>query len=859
MANCCTKSEKEEEMMINLEDASTEQKVESWLDEHPEFVQSYFARKANRSLVDSWLHSRSHARTPSGTPPPSGSSTPVRKISASEFEGRGILKPLVNVVDGQLSFLSPSEPSRKRSTAHRNRKSRLELQQLDEKEVLMELVKDISNDLDVQSLCHKILQNVSILLNADRCSLFLCQGPKEGPRFLVSKVFDVNAESKLEDVQCLEEIRIPWGTGIVGYVAETGETVNIPNAYEDARFNKEIDKKTGYTTRSILCMPIKDHDGEVIGVAQVINKTGKSTDSAFTIDDEQIFLKYLVFCGIGINNAELYERAQLEIRRNQVLLDLARTIFEEQTSLHNIVHKIMMITQSLLQCERCSVLLVDPTSKTLFAQAFDLEAKDYLQNDDDDKTVVKQRSCNNKEVRFPINIGITGHVATTGETLNIPDAYADERFDPTQLALYSQVDQVSGFTTKTILCMPIKNASGDIIGVVQLLNKVDGTPFNKNDENLFEAFAIFCGMAIHSTVMYENVNKAMAKRKVALEVLSYHAVSPLEEAIKLKEEPLPPITSLRLIDFAFDDMSISDDDTLKGCLAMLCDLKIVETFQIDYLTLCRFVLTIKKNYRPVMYHNWRHAFNVAQTMYAMLKKPSIGKYFTVIEQYALIVACLSHDLDHRGTNNSFQIKSATPLAQLYSTSTMEHHHFDQCIMIINSQGNEIFNTLSADEYNKIIKLLEASIIATDLALYFQRRGDFFKKVENRELDWSDDSSKDLLRAMMMTACDLSAITKPWLVQKRTAHLVAEEFFQQGDLEQEELHSTPLPTMDRRKKDELPQMQVGFIDAVCLPLYKAFSQFDDNLKVLKDGCRENRRQWQKLAEDHKIDCVWKKRF
>lgn len=56
-----------------------------------------------------------------------------------------------------------------------------------------------------------------------------------------------------------------------------------------------------------------------------------------------------------------------------------------------------------------------------------------------------------------------------------------------------------------------------------------------------------------------------------------------------------------------------------------------------------------------------------------------------LETLALIVACLCHDLDHRGTNNSFQIKTSSPLAQLYSTSTLEHHHFDQSLMILNSQ------------------------------------------------------------------------------------------------------------------------------------------------------------------------------
>ena len=65
-----------------------------------------------------------------------------------------------------------------------------------------------------------------------------------------------------------------------------------------------------------------------------------------------------------------------------------------------------------------------------------------------------------------------------------------------------------------------------------------------------------------------------------------------------------------------------------------------------------------------------------------------------VECLSLVIACLCHDLDHRGTNNSFQVKSCSNLAQLYSTSTMEHHHFDQCLMILNSKGNQILANLS---------------------------------------------------------------------------------------------------------------------------------------------------------------------
>lgn len=101
---------------------------------------------------------------------------------------------------------------------------------------------------------------------------------------------------------------------------------------------------------------------------------------------------------------------------------------------------------------------------------------------------------------------------------------------------------------------------------------------------------------------------------------------------------------------------MEDDDTLKACLRMFLDLDLVERFHIDYEVLCRWLLSVKKNYRNVTYHNWRHAFNVTQMMFAILTSTQWWKIFGEIECLALIIACLCHDLDHRGTNNSFQIK-----------------------------------------------------------------------------------------------------------------------------------------------------------------------------------------------------------
>ena len=100
----------------------------------------------------------------------------------------------------------------------------------------------------------------------------------------------------------------------------------------------------------------------------------------------------------------------------------------------------------------------------------------------------------------------------------------------------------------------------------------------------------------------------------------------------------------------------------------------------------------------------------------------------------------------------------------------------------------------------------------------------------------------------MTACDLGAITKPWPVQKRVARLVAVEFFQQGDLERRDLKVEPIDMMNREKIENLPSMQVDFINAICSPIYQAFSQFSEGkLQPMVEGVDLNHGEWSQLAE------------
>ncbi|CAL1590635.1 unnamed protein product [Knipowitschia caucasica] len=846
------------------------ERVEAWLDDHLDFTHSYFTRKASREMVNAWFAERVHNlqppssssstkdsppqqrshqspadptillplldnRCPSPASPAPG--TPTRKISASEFD-RPLRPIVVKDSEGAFTFLSDTERETVRGPAMGEGGGGgggglCPQAEGDRCARLLELVKEVSSHLDVTALCHKIFLHINELIAADRYSLFLVGEDSSNRKFLVSRLFDVAEGSTLEE-SCSSCIRLEWNKGIVGHVAATGQPLNIKNAYEDPRFNAEVDLITGYKTQSILCLPIKNHRDEVVGVVQAINKKC-GEDCAFTDQDEKDFSAYLAFSGIVLHNAQLYETSQLENRRNQVLLDLASLIFEEQQCLEVLLRKIAGTIMSFMQAQACTVFIADEDSMNSFSSVFHMEYEELVDAQDVPK-------------RDQINYMYAQCCKNTAQRLNISDVTKEQRFPWTS-------ENPDRSNIKSLLCTPIWNGKKDqVIGVCQLVNKMDEASgsvraFNRNDEQFLEAFAIFCGLGIQNTQMYETVERAMAKQEVTLEVLSYHASASEEETRELQVSTIPSAQSLKLLDFSFSDFDLSDTETTLGAVRMFVDLNLVQNFQMKYANLCQWILSVKKNYRKnVAYHNWRHAFNTAQCMFALLKSGRLQNNLSDLEMLALMIATLSHDLDHRGVNNSYIQRSEHPLAQLYCHSTMEHHHFDQCLMILNSPGNQILSGLSLHEYKATLKMIERAVLATDLALYMKRRGEFFDLTKNSQFVWDDEEHRELLRSMLMTACDISAITKPWPVQKRIAELVATEFFEQGDKEREELKTEPSDLMNREKRDKIPSMQVSFIDAICTQLYETLSGMSEHCSPLLEGCQRNRQQWKHLAEE-----------
>lgn len=321
---------------------------------------------------------------------------------------------------------------------------------------------DLSDMLVVRSgiegLIQRIVSMASEVMDAERASLFLLDR-------VAGELW-----SKVAQGEESREIRFPVGQGVAGWVALNDELVNIPDAYEDSRFNPEVDRRTGYRTRSILAGPVKDLEGGIIGVVQVINKHR----GVFNQDDEALFRAFAYQTAVAVENFHLYRRILAGHNKMAILLDVA-TSLADTLVLDSLIQKIIGKISEILNAERSTLFLLDEEKGELWSKV--------------------AQGMEMTEIRMPSFTGLAGHVMRTREVVNIPDAYADPRFNAEQ-------DRQTGFRTKTVLCCPVINMKGRVIGVTQAINKRDGV-FDREDEEILRAISSQISVALENAQLYE--------------------------------------------------------------------------------------------------------------------------------------------------------------------------------------------------------------------------------------------------------------------------------------------------------------------------------------------------------------------
>lgn len=660
------------------------------------------------------------------------------------------------------------------------------------------------------------------------------------------------AESK--DAQGIE---ISCDHGIGGHVVSTGKLINVKNAYDDPRFNSEVDKGCGFITKTLLCAPITVNH-EVVGVLTALNKIDKNDNNDYSITtfsklDENIIEYLAANAGIAIKKAQLYHQAIRSQRNSAAILSIVRARSSD-VSVEKILATTIDTAYELLVPELVSLYLCDQTLQ----EAWICVSKDGLEG-----------------LTVPFGHGIAGSVAATGVTIRIDNAYDDQRF-------CQDVDNQTGFRTKSLLCMGVPGfaSSNKPIAVIQLINKLNRRGFDEDDEAAL-------------TMLCEELSVALRQKVIELSLLrhsNFHKDRPeqiddtkLEESL-LKEygsvtqrykyscsiqtkklnriansSPPPPGSSTLISPTRRASISIfeendfkemyrwdlnpfntQDSDLMRYIEQMFIDFNLIEIFKIDQIKLRNMIMGAHALYRNnVSFHNFKHAFSVTHITYLILR----GGAANCLTSYDILVALISalcHDLDHPGNNNSFEVATKSEIALTHSgDAVLERHHSSMTHRLLYQPENNIIENLSRQEQIDFHALITDTIMATDMAGHFCHVETLeISAKTNPHFDVNDANSRRILLGHIIHSADLSGqVLIPELAFK-WGDLIIEEFIHQSN-EEKRLNLPITPFMDGLE-DELKKMRLqhGFIGNIVLPLWTAFIACFPSLSHAVIQCQAN---------------------
>ena len=360
------------------------------------------------------------------------------------------------------------------------------LSKLERTELLLEINRQISGLSDLSKILWALIEFVTDELNADRGTLFLNDNE-------TNELYSRVAQGELT-----REIRFLNNVGIAGAIfqSEKGEIIN--KVYDDHRFNDQVDQKTGYKTFNMICSPIKTVSGTTIGVIQILNKK----KGRFTKDNLLFVELVATQAAISIQNAQNKEFSEKQRAKEMEFISIVSDVTAE-IDLGALLNRVMQEATRMLNADRATLFLNDEKTNELFSR---VAMGDGV-----------------GEIRLPNTTGIAGTVFTSGESMNIPYAYADLRFNPA-------FDKQTGYFTRSILCVPVINKEGKVIGCTQVLNK-NGGKFTDEDESRLKAFTQQVSIALENAKLFEDVSKSRKYNESMLSSMSNGVITINSEGI----------------------------------------------------------------------------------------------------------------------------------------------------------------------------------------------------------------------------------------------------------------------------------------------------------------------------------------
>jgi adenylate cyclase len=342
-------------------------------------------------------------------------------------------------------------------------------------QTILNVITDLAISRSLDEALETMVSIMTSTLGAERGTIFLSD---QGTGELYSRVAQGNFR---------REIRILNSSGVAGWVFTNGKSIIVNDAYNDERFNRHVDEVTGFKTRSILCTPLKTPTGEIIGVSEILNKK----EGGFTEKDVDVVEAITEQAAIVLKTNLVAEEIEESRRQEMGFLEMVSQISSE-IQLGSLLQRIISMITNMLDAERSTLFLNDEKTQELYTEIGEGLGK--------------------TQIRFPNHLGVAGAVFTSQKSINIPHAYADLRFNPS-------IDRQTGFFTRSILCIPLKNKAGKTIGVTQVLNKRGGA-FTSEDEARLSAFTSQISIAIENAKLFDDIQNIKNYNESMLESMS---------------------------------------------------------------------------------------------------------------------------------------------------------------------------------------------------------------------------------------------------------------------------------------------------------------------------------------------------
>jgi len=400
-----------------------------------------------------------------------------------------------------------------------------------------EIGKALSAERDIGKLLEMIVDEARAMSKADAGTLYILSRDKKYLRvkilqndtmnIRVCRAKDPEAGAShlvLPNVPLCDEEGNDNHSNVSSYVALTGKTVNIPDVYEAEGFDftgtRDYDTKMGYRSKSMLVIPMKDHENDIIGVLQLLNAQEPETGKVipFLPDYVDSIASLASQAAVALTNTQLIRDLKEQIKRIKRAAEIGKAL-STGDNINKLLGMIVDEARDMSGADAGTLYILDKENlhfkilqnDTMGIKITGLSAGEEVMVPDAPFTLPSVPLYDKNGI--PNHSHVSSHVALTGETVNIPDVYeADESrgFDFTGPRKY---DESTGYRSKSMLVMPLKNHENKIIGVLQLLNAQNETceviPFSPEYEDLIASLASQAAVALTNAQLIRDLKKAL--------------------------------------------------------------------------------------------------------------------------------------------------------------------------------------------------------------------------------------------------------------------------------------------------------------------------------------------------------------